>query len=77
MLFGQLAPHNLIGIALHVSLIPGGLQEVGRHTDQNNRNILLLPLSFTILAAFSGCKESRVQQPGASGFCDRASEFCA
>ena len=24
-----------------------------------------------------GCKESRVRQPGASGFCDRASEFCA
>ena len=24
-----------------------------------------------------GCKESCVQQPGASGFCDRASEFCA
>ena len=27
--------------------------------------------------ALSGCKESRVRQPGASGFCDRASEFCA
>ena len=26
---------------------------------------------------FSACKESRVRQPGASGFCDRASEFCA
>ena len=23
------------------------------------------------------CKESRVRQPGASGFCDWASEFCA
>ena len=22
------------------------------------------------------CKESHVRQPGASGFCDRASEFC-
>ena len=27
--------------------------------------------------ATSGCKESRVRQPGASGFCDRASEFRA
>ena len=25
----------------------------------------------------SACKESRVRQPGVSGFCDRASEFCA
>ena len=25
----------------------------------------------------AACKESRVQQPGASGFCDQASEFCA
>ena len=24
----------------------------------------------------AACKESRVRQPGASGFCDRASEFC-
>ena len=24
-----------------------------------------------------GCKESRVRQLGASGFCDQAGEFCA
>ena len=27
--------------------------------------------------ALPGCKESRVRQPRARGFCDRASEFCA
>ena len=36
---------------------------------------------FKILLVFkmgtAGCKESRVRQPGASRFCDRASEFCA
>ena len=26
---------------------------------------------------YPGCKESGVRQPGASGFCNRASEFCA
>ena len=37
------------------------------------------PSEFQILNSgyFAACKESRVRQPGASGFCDRASEFCA
>ena len=35
------------------------------------------PLAKKVKLAFSACKESRVRQPGASGFCDRASEFCA
>ena len=32
---------------------------------------------YTVGFIGAACKESRVRQPGASGFCDRASEFCA
>ena len=28
-----------------------------------------------VLSAYPACKESRVRQPGASGFCYRASDF--
>ena len=37
-------------------------------------NLVSVHPKIIILA---GCKESCVRQPGASGFCDRASEFSA
>ena len=37
-------------------------------------NFVHVKLTYGSKAA---CKERRVRQPGASGFCDRASEFCA
>ena len=32
---------------------------------------------YQTTAGLTAYKESHVRQPGASGFCDRASEFCA
>ena len=41
-------------------------------------NIICHSNSFlSFFRAYSGCKECRVRQPGASGFCNQASEFCA
>ena len=37
----------------------------------------VIELGTSSVDLIAACKESRVRQPGASGFCDRASEFCA
>ena len=47
----------------------------GKRKVISDRKNILEWFSKKLTAA--GCKESRVRQPGASGFCDRASEFCA
>ena len=39
------------------------------------RVLMISRITFGIV--MSACKESRVRQPGASGFCFRASEFCS
>ena len=39
--------------------------------------ILMIMMITRLLSGISGCKESRVRQPGASGFWNRASEFGA
>ena len=53
-----------------------------RHYYKNLEIIMACIFSLSLVESLrincqAGCKESRVRQPGASGFCDRASEFCA
>ena len=42
-----------------------------------NFNFNFLFQIVSLLDTVPACKESHVQQPGASGCCNRASEFCA
>ena len=54
------------------------LQTLSMDNAWSNKNFRMLQHTSSEVNGYnSACKESRVRQPGASGFCDRASEFCA